>query len=139
MVWLFISQKEDGYKLLRDNVGRFRDVFQYVYSVVYPNIYCSNERRGFDLKSSFQFVFKACKDKKKAERGNDLSNFKDKNGELKFEQKPMEIDTFDEIEEEKTKEKIEKRKKKRRELVEKTKALKRKKRRAQYEIEETQF
>lgn len=69
----------------------------------------------------------------------DLSNLKDKNEVFKFEQKPIEIDTFDKIEEEKTKEKIEKRKKKRRELVEKIKALKRKKRRAQYKIEEKQF
>lgn len=40
-------------------------------------------------------------DKKKTELGRDPLNYKDKSECLKFEQKPIEIDTFIEIEEEK--------------------------------------
>ena len=58
---------------------------------------------------------------------------KDKNELFKFEQKPMEIDSLNKLEEERIKEKIEKREKKNRsKLTEKKKVLKRKKR----EIEE---
>ena len=51
-------------------------------------------------------------DKKKTELGRDPLNYKDKSECLKFEQKPIEIDTFSEIEEEKIQEKIEKESKK---------------------------
>ena len=64
MVWSFISHDGKNYKLLRDNLCRLKDIFQYTYSIVYLDIYCSTERRGFDLKSSFQLVFKAYKDEK---------------------------------------------------------------------------
>ena len=64
MVWSFISHDGKSYKLLRDNLCRLKDIFQYTYSIVYLDIYCSTERRGFDLKSSFQLVFKAYKDEK---------------------------------------------------------------------------
>ena len=47
----------------------------------------------------------------------------------KFEQKPVKIDTFREIEEGKIKKKIEKRKQNRRQLAEKNKEVKRKKER----------
>ena len=65
MVCSFISHDGKNYELLRDNFCRFKDIFQYTYSIVYLGIYCSTERRGFDLKSSFQLVFKACKDEKR--------------------------------------------------------------------------
>ena len=64
MVWLFISQDDKNCNLLRDNLCSFKDIVQYTYSVIYPDIYCRTERRAFDLKSSFQLVFKAYKDKK---------------------------------------------------------------------------
>lgn len=126
MVWSFISQDENNYNLPINNLCKFKNIFQYVYSIVYPDIYCSTERRGFDFKSSVQLTFKACKDKKKAELGKDPSNYKDKNEHFKFEQKSIEIDSFNEIEEEKMREKIERRKQKRHELVERNKALRKK-------------
>ena len=127
VVWSFISQDENNYNLLRNNLCKFKDIFQYVYSIVYPDIYCWTECIGFDLRSSFQLFLKAYKDKKKAELDKDPSNFKDKNEHFKFEQKPIEIDSFNEIEEEKMRERIKRRKQKRRKLAEKNKALKRKK------------
>ena len=80
MVWSFKSQDENNYNLLlRSNLCKFKDIFQYVYSIVYSDIYWSTERRGFDLKSLFQLLFKVYKDKKKAELGKDPSSYKDKN------------------------------------------------------------
>ena len=35
------------------------------YSIVYPEIYCSAEKRGFDLKCQYLVAFKEYKDKKK--------------------------------------------------------------------------
>ena len=51
--------------ILRNNLSQFKNIFQYVYSNVYPEIYSSTKRRGFDLKSTFYIVVKAYKDKKK--------------------------------------------------------------------------
>ena len=38
-----------------------------MYSNVFPEIYCSTERRGFDLKRHFHIIFKTYKDKKNLE------------------------------------------------------------------------
>ena len=61
----FIEKNAKNYNRLRDNLSPFENIFQYVYSCVYPDVYCSTERRGFDLKSTFQLVSKTYKDKKK--------------------------------------------------------------------------
>ena len=61
----FIQKDEKNYSKLRNNLCQSKNIFQYVYSWVYPEVYCSTERRGFDLKSTFQLVFKTYKDKKK--------------------------------------------------------------------------
>ena len=37
---------------------------KYVYSNVYLEVYCTTERRGFDLKSTFQLVLKTYKGKR---------------------------------------------------------------------------
>ena len=56
----FISQDDMNYNLLRDSICRFKDIFQFAYSITYPYIYCSTVQ----FKKSFQPVFKAYKDKK---------------------------------------------------------------------------
>ena len=61
----FLNEGEENYKDLRNNLSRYKNTFQYVYSNVLPEIYCSTERRGFNLKSSFHIIFKTYKDKKK--------------------------------------------------------------------------
>ena len=61
----FIQQDEKNYSKLRNNLCQFKSIFQYIYSCVYPEVHCSTERHGFDLKSTFQLVFKTYKDKKK--------------------------------------------------------------------------
>ena len=64
----FIQNDEKNYSKLRNNLSQFKHIFQYVYSNVYPEVYCSTERRGFNLKSIFQLVFKTYKDKKNQEK-----------------------------------------------------------------------
>ena len=110
-----------------------------MYSIIYPDIHYSTNCRWFDLKSSFQLICTAYKNKKNAELAKDPSNNKDKNVHLKFEQKSIEVDSYNKIEEEKMREKIESRKQKRRKLAGKNKALQWKKRREQNEAEEKQL
>ena len=61
----FLAENEKNYVLLRNNLSQYKNIFQYVYSNVFPEVYCATERRGFDLKSTFHIVFKTYKDKKK--------------------------------------------------------------------------
>ena len=49
--------------MFQNNLSRYKNIFQYVYSNVYPEIYCSTEKRGFYLKSHFCIMFKTYKDK----------------------------------------------------------------------------
>ena len=58
------DEDESNYKQLQNNFSSYKSIFQYVYSNVFPEIYCSTEKRGFDLKSNFHIIFKAYKDKK---------------------------------------------------------------------------
>ena len=60
----FFKEDDKNYKDLRNNLSSYKNIFQYVYSNVFPEIYGSTERRGFDLKSNFQNIFKTYKDKK---------------------------------------------------------------------------
>ena len=52
----FNKKDEKNYRLLQNNLARYKNIFQYVYSNVYPEIYCLTGKRGFDLKSNFQDV-----------------------------------------------------------------------------------
>ena len=60
----FLKESDDNYKDLRNNLSSHKNIFQYVYSNVFPEIYCSIERRGFHLKSNFHIIFKMYRDKK---------------------------------------------------------------------------
>ena len=63
----FINESDDNFKALRNNLFSYKNIFQYLYSNVFPKIYCSTKKRDFDLKSNFHIIFKTCKDKKKLE------------------------------------------------------------------------
>ena len=54
----FIEADDNNYRLLQNNLSSYKTIFQYVYSNVFPEIYCSTEKRGFDLKSNFHIMFK---------------------------------------------------------------------------------
>ena len=64
IIWKFIQNDERNCNKLRNNFCQFKNIFQYVYSNIYPEVDCSAERRGFDLKSTSQLVFKTSKGKK---------------------------------------------------------------------------
>ena len=104
-------------------------IFQYVYSNVFPGIYCLTKRRGFNLSSTFHIIFKTYKDKKNIEfLGKNLQNYKNVLDETNvYEQKPTKINHFNEDEEKEAKEQVERLKKKRREVAEKIKLLKKNK------------
>ena len=59
----FIDQGKQNLRMLQENLARFKDVYQYVYSHVFPEIYTTSEKRGFNLKSNFHILFKAYRDK----------------------------------------------------------------------------
>ena len=63
----FLKESNNNCKDLRNNLSSYKNIFQYIYSNVFPEIYCSTERRGFDLKSNFHIIFKTHKDKKQLE------------------------------------------------------------------------
>ena len=58
IIWKFIQKDEKNYNKLRNNLCHFKNIFEYVYSKMYPEVYCVTEGRGFDLKSKFRLVFK---------------------------------------------------------------------------------
>ena len=83
----------------KNNLSCYKTIFQYVYLNVFPEIYCSAEKRGFNLKSNFHIIFKTYKDKKQLEisMGKNPANYetirKEKNI---YEQKSVNIDEFNE-------------------------------------------
>ena len=59
----FIDQGKQNLRMLQEALARYKDIFQYVYSHVFPEIYTTSEKKGFDLKSNFHIIFKAYRDK----------------------------------------------------------------------------
>ena len=49
--------------MLQEYLARYKDIYQYVYSHVFPEVYTTSEKRGFDLKSNFHILFKSYRDK----------------------------------------------------------------------------
>ena len=115
-----------NYKLLQNNLARYKNVFQYVYSNVYPEIYCTTENRGFDLKRNFHIMFKTYRDKMQMRAvGKNPSNYESLQKETSiYEQKPINIDDFNDLEEAEVKEWVNKRKQKRCEITENNKLFK---------------
>ena len=54
----FMQESKENYKDLRNNLSSYKNIFQYVYSNVLPEISCSTERPSFHLKSNFHIIFK---------------------------------------------------------------------------------
>ena len=113
IVWRFICEDENNYKKPRENLRKYKNFFQYVFSSVYTDVYCNSERRSFDIKSKFQINFKEYKDKKSEQFGKDLSAYKNREDISSFEQKPISVDDFPKEEEERLAEKMERKKRKR--------------------------
>ena len=54
----FIDQGKENLGMLQKHLANYKDIFQYVYSHVFPEIYATSEKRGIDLESSFHILFK---------------------------------------------------------------------------------
>ena len=82
--------------MLQESLARYKDIFQYVYSHVFPEVYTASEKGGFDLKSNFHIIFKADGDKmaiKQDQLAKNPSNYAssaiDHKETFEFEQKPI--------------------------------------------------
>ena len=63
IVGKFINQQKENLRMLQKSLANYKDIFQYVYSHVFPEIYSTSEKRGIDLKSNFHILFKTYRDK----------------------------------------------------------------------------
>ena len=66
--------------MLSECLARYKDIYQYVYSHVFPEVYTTSERRGFDLKSNLHILFKSYRDKqlmRQHSTAKNLSNHED--------------------------------------------------------------
>ena len=63
IVGKYIDQKKENLRILQEYLARYKDIYQYVYSHVFPEVYTTSERQGFDLKSNFHILFKSYQDK----------------------------------------------------------------------------
>ena len=128
----FLDEEQSHYKESRNNLSNYRGIFQYIYSNVFPEIYCSTKKRGFDLKSNFHIIFKTYKNKKqlKSSLGKNPENYENIHKETNiYEQKPVTIGDLIQVEENQVKERVEKKRQKRPEVAEQNKLLKKKKER----------
>ena len=106
----FIDQGKKNLRMLQEHLARYKDIYQYVYSHVFPEVYTSSEKRGFDLKSNFHIIFKAYRDKiamKQQQLAKQPTNYLIQNHEkFEFEQKPIRnFDEFSDTEEKELKNK----------------------------------
>ena len=78
--------------MLQENLARYKDIFQYVYSHVFPEVNTTSEKRGFDLKSNFHIMFKTYRDKmmmRQQSLAKNPANWETERKETcEFEQKP---------------------------------------------------
>ena len=125
----FIDQGKENLRMLQKYLANYKDIFQYVYSHVFPEIYATSEKRGIDHKSSFHILFKTYHNKmviRKHQSAKNPSSYETENKEnCEFEQKPIKnFDDFSNGEEEEFKKRAEKRNAARPEKTEELKAKK---------------
>ena len=54
----FIDQGKKNLRMLQEHLARYKDIYQYVFSHVFPEVYTSSEKRGFYLKVTFILYLK---------------------------------------------------------------------------------
>ena len=126
----FIDQGKQNLRMLQEHLVRFNDIYHYVYSHVFPEVYTTSEKIGFDLKSNFHTLLKACRDKILIKTSIDReksSNLQNQKETCEFDLKLIKnFDQFSDSEEREVKERAEKRLAEQREKAEDLKAKKRK-------------
>ena len=125
----FIGQGKQNLRMLQENLARCKDIFQYVYSHVFPEVYTAPEKRGFNLKSNFHIMFKSYRNKMMIQQqtlAKNPVNYENEHKETReFEQKPIKnFDEFSDSEEQEIKQRAEKRNTARREKTEQLRAKK---------------
>ena len=94
-----IDQGKEDLRMFQKNLANYKDIFQYVYSHVFPEIYATSEKWRIDLKSSFHIMFKTYCDKmmiRQLALAKNQANYKSEHQEkCEFEQKPMK--NFDDL------------------------------------------
>ena len=115
IVGKFIDQHKDNLRMLQKNLANYKDIFQYVYSHTFTEIYTMSEKRSIDLKSNFHILFKTYKDKqmlRQQQLAKQTINYVSKHPETcKHEKKLiLRFDDFTDEEERELKEKNRKRK-----------------------------
>ena len=81
-------------------MSNYKNIFQYIYFNAFTEIYCSTEKRGFDLKSNFHIVFKKYKEKEQLQSslGKDPENYENIRKKTNiYEKNPLIIDDFNEV------------------------------------------
>ena len=63
IVGKFVDENKNNLRLLQQCLANYKDIFQYVYSYTFPEIYTMSEKRGIDMKSNFYILFKSYRDK----------------------------------------------------------------------------
>ena len=59
----FIDRGKENLRVLQKCLATYKNIFQYVYSHTFPEIYAMSEKQGIDIKSNFHILFKTYKDK----------------------------------------------------------------------------
>ena len=131
--------------MLQEYLACYKDIFQYVYLYVFPEIYTSSEKRGFDLKSSFHIMVKAYRDKmlvRQQQLVKQPANYEQQPRKESFEfgQKPLEnFNQFSDSEENEIKQHAQKRLAERQEKAQVEKEKKRKIKSEENKLKEAQM
>ena len=130
--------------MLQKSLAHYKDIYQYVYLHVFPEIYSTSKKRGIDLRSKFHIMFKSYRDKllmRQQHLAKQPLNYASKQQQrCKFEQKPIKkFDEFSDGEEEEFKERAKKRKIDKREQKENAIAKKLKKKQEENKMKESEM
>ena len=134
VLWIiadFLNEDENNYKESRNNLSSFKNKLL-IFSTYIPTFFLKSiERTWFRFEKQFSHYLQNIQIQKKLENflGKNPENFETIRNETNiYEQKLVNVDDFNGAEEKEVRERVEKRKQKRREVAEKNKLLKRKKR-----------
>ena len=131
--------------MLQEHLPRYKDIFQYVYSHVFPEVYTTSERRGFDLKSNFHILFKTYRDKqimRQQSLAKNQANYENEQPKKTHEneQKPIKnFNEFSDSEEQEVKDRATKRLADRREKAEELKIKKGKQKSEENKVKEDEM
>ena len=65
IVWSYMEQDKQKFNKIKQTLVNNMKRFQFVYSRVYPEVYCFVEKRGIELRNNFHLKFKDWKGRKK--------------------------------------------------------------------------